>query len=119
MHPPTISIRPTKLGRGVFAEKSFVKNELIETAPTICDCKTNFTGRMSDYVFQHAFKPGCHAIAFGYGSMYNHSTNPSAEYIHKPNDTMEVRALCDIPKGDEILFSYGDDYWKSRGIKPK
>jgi hypothetical protein len=119
MFPPSLSVRSTRIGRGVFAEKPFTVGEVIELAPTISDCKTKFTGRTSDYLFRHCNNPNCSVVAFGYASMYNHSNNPSASWKHKPNDTMEVTALCDIKKGDEIFVSYGDKYWKSRGVKPK
>ncbi len=119
MNPPLVSIGQTAMGRGVFANKSFAKDEIIEVAPTITDCGNEFTGRMDDYWFSSSYKPKCKVVAFGYASMYNHKNNPTAKWTVKENDTMEIKALEDISKGDEIYISYGDNYWKSRGIKPK
>lgn len=119
MNPPSVSIRPTPIGRGVFAEKEFVEGEIIEVAPTITDCKTNFADRMEDYLFSHNTDPKCSVIAFGYASMYNHKNNPTAEWKVNDNDTMEITALTNISKGDEIFISYSDDYWKSRDIQPE
>mmetsp|Transcript_18441 Transcript_18441/g.21216 ORF Transcript_18441/g.21216 Transcript_18441/m.21216 type:complete len:479 (+) Transcript_18441:48-1484(+) len=38
--------------------------------------------------------------------MINHSPNPNAEFIRE-GDTLEVRALRDIPAEDEVFISYG------------
>jgi hypothetical protein len=117
MYPPVVSIHKTKTGRGVFAEKSFMEGEVIEVAPTISDCKTKFTGRMRDYIFSSY--TNCPVVGFGYASIYNHKNNPTAEWNVKENETIEIKALKNISKGDEIFVSYGDEYWRSRGVKPK
>ncbi len=120
MNPPIISIRPTiTMGRGVFAEKPFVEGEIIEVAPTISDNTTKFTGLTSKYLFGDITDPTRRVIAFGYASMYNHKKNPNARWILKPNETIEIKAFCDIAKDEEIFISYGSVYWKSTGIKPE
>ncbi len=119
MNPPSVSIRPTPIGRGVFAEKEFVEGEIIEVAPTISDCTTKFTGLMGNYIFTDYNRPTCNIIAFGCASMYNHKNDPTAEWIVQPNDTIEIKALTNISKGQEIFISYGNEYWDSMGIQPK
>ena len=120
MNPPIISIRSTStMGRGVFAEKSFVEGEVIEIAPTISDNTTKFTGLMSKYLFGDITDPTRRVIAFGYASMYNHKKSPNARWILKSNETIEIKAACNITKDEEIFISYGSVYWKTRDIQPE
>ncbi len=75
--------RTTKKGLGVFALKSFKTGELIESAPVlIFDTK----GRkrlertyLSHYVYPWRSTRGA-ALVLGYGSLYNHSFTPNADW---------------------------------------
>ena len=47
-------------------------------------------------------------------SFVNHSCNPNTEYVctrEKSATIVKVRALTDIKRGDEILVSYGENYF--------
>jgi len=48
--------------------------------------------------------------------VYNHSESPNAEWEIYEEDYRFVRffALEKISKGEEILHSYGTEYWESR-----
>jgi len=47
------------------------------------------------------------AIALGFGSLYNHSTHPNAEFIPDySDDTIIFTALRDIAAGEEITVDY-------------
>ena len=54
--------------------------------------------------------------------MYNHSNDPNAEVatenINIDDRTLKVVAIKDITPNNEVTISYGDDYWKTRNIKP-
>jgi SET domain-containing protein len=50
----------------------------------------------------------------GYGSLYNHSDEPNAEYTHEADDAYSFMAVRDIAAGEEITISYGDEWWETR-----
>lgn len=108
-------------GRGVFANQSIKAGEIVEIAPIILE-KTHKIIKDSNvmqYVFYSDASETEYAIAFGYGSMYNHSDTNNAEWkVDKPNLRLIVTAIKDIPKGAEIYVSYGSRYWSSRGVEP-
>ena len=102
-----------KYGRGIFANKKFNKDDIIELAPYIEDDSTNMVGIIRDYVFRKDAEAVRSVIAFGYAPLYNHSDTPSA--IWKVDDSyVVIKALQPIKKNDEIFVSYGDGYWTSR-----
>jgi SET domain-containing protein len=55
----------------------------------------------------------------GYGSFYNHSSDPSAEYIEEVEDTLTFKALREIPAGEEITIDYGSQWWEDRELEPE
>ena len=98
-------------GRGVFANKNFNNNEVIEKAPYIEDKTSNFVGLIRNYIFNKTETNSI--VAFGFGSLYNHSDFPNANW--KINgDYIEITSSKPITKDDEILISYGKSYWNSR-----
>jgi len=63
---------------------------------------------LHDYVFQQSME-GFAYWAMGYGGIYSHSENPNAYWKIKfgqERDTVEIRALRDIAKGEEITYRY-------------
>jgi SET domain-containing protein len=55
-------------------------------------------------------------IPLGYAMVYNHSSNPNAEWDIDEEDNRFVRffAVEEIKQGEEILHDYGTAYWESR-----
>lgn len=100
-----------KYGRGIFGNKDFLINEIIEKAPFIEDQLDNFNGISRDYVFNT--KNNKAALAFGYVSLYNHSDVPNAMWYFD-NDKIIIKTQAPIKKGQEIFISYGNEYWKTR-----
>lgn len=52
----------------------------------------------------------------------NHSKNPNVtafQYMAKEGPRIIFIADKTIPKGAELFFNYGDDYWNNVGFKPK
>jgi SET domain-containing protein len=100
-----------KLGRGVFATKSFKKGDLIEVAPIIVlDWKdTVLVERtlMSQYIYSYSIDTVC--IGLGYTSLYNHSLRPNAEY-DVDGDRIEIRAVRAIKSGAQIKVNYNGDH---------
>lgn len=100
-----------KFGRGIFANKIFNKDEIIEKAPYIEDKTSNFSGLLRDYIFGK--NDGNSIVGFGYSSLYNHSDSPNASW-KITDDYIEIKAIKPINKDDEILISYGNSYWNTR-----
>lgn len=72
---------------------------------------------LEDYYFD---AKGKHAIFTGFGVIYNHSDDPNADYtINMKNRVTTIKANRTIRKGEEILLSYGDEWFSSRGWKAK
>lgn len=111
---PSIEIKNSeKIGsRGVFALKNYKKNDIIEICPTISEETSKFDGILKDYIFKY---DDTHSLlAFGFCSMYNHSDDYNALWTVLSKNQIKMYATKDIKKGEEILTSYGDGYWKTR-----
>jgi SET domain-containing protein len=104
-----INIRKSKgKGRGVFANKKIRAGSVIEICPVLVlpskDWKFIKHTRMGHYVFD--WEKGKTGLAFGYGSLYNHSEKPNCGW-RKDEDSLSYIATRTIQKGEEICISYG------------
>jgi SET domain-containing protein len=108
-----ITRRTLKKGLGVFALKDFKEGEIIESAPVlIFDTK----GRknlektlLSHYVYPWRSTRGA-ALVLGYGSIYNHSFSPNADWKQNfKTKCMVYRALRPIKKGEEVTVNYNGE----------
>lgn len=110
----TIAIKRTaNKGWGVFALKDFYPGEVIENAPVlIFDTKSRKTLEktiLSNYIYPWRSTRGA-ALAFGYGSIYNHSFTPNADWKQNfKTKCMVYRCIKDIKKGEEILINYNGE----------
>lgn len=108
-------------GKGVYSKIDILKGTIIEIACVlpIETCIVNDT-QLIDYLFRNPYKKGESLIAFGYGSMYNHSDDPHVEFEYdKLINKMIYRAIKDIKAHEEIYVSYGEGWWKDRTIDKK
>jgi SET domain-containing protein len=101
-------------GRGVFANKDYKINDILEICPTIKLSK-NFGGPLQKYVYK--YDDVNTLVAFGYCSIYNHSDFPNANYRVLNENQLEIKIIKDIKKGEEIFISYGELYWKNNNKK--
>lgn len=111
-----VQVKKSKLhGYGVFANKTIRKNEIIEECYIImCTGKDR---KLEDYYFDVKNK---YALFTGYGIIYNHSDEPNAKYrINAKRLLTTIIANKTIHKGEEIFISYGEEWFKSRNMKPK
>lgn len=104
-------------GRGVFARQDIQKGTVVESSPVIVLPDSEFLdGKTEDIkLHQHIFwwsdEVGKEtALGWGYLALYNHSEkSPNVEMeTGKRPETMDVRAIRDIRKGEELVFDYGD-----------
>lgn len=97
--------------RGVYAASEIVKNDLIEFCPVITlnteDTIKIHQTKLHDYYFVWDLEAKTSAIALGFGSIYNHSENPNAEFLlDKDNMQINFFALSKIGIGEEITTNY-------------
>jgi SET domain-containing protein len=105
-------------GLGVFCVDKIYSGELIEECP-ILTLPIEFgevTSLLIDYRFN--WPSGSNnwreqVVALGFGSFYNHSSNPNAYwYSSEDRRTFHFIASRDIEVGEEIFVWYGDEaYW--------
>jgi SET domain-containing protein len=102
-------------GYGVFAAKTIKKGELIEECYMLV---TNGGDRgLEDFYFDVNGKYG---IFTGFGSIYNHSDDPNADYVIKRKMCIvTIKAIKTIPKEKEIFITYGNEWFSSRGRKAR
>lgn len=99
-------------GRGVFANDMIPLGTLIEIAPVIilpaADLKMIHQHTiLHDYYFLWSDDEKEGALALGYGSLYNHSYTPNAEYYtNRDTMTIDIFSIEDILAGEEISFNY-------------
>jgi len=114
-----IQVRPSSLGgRGVFAAKPIREGALLEECPVIIsdeDCEA-----FGDYIFVWGDgQDDRRALPLGYGACYNHSSNPNAHW--QPDESralLIIWAVRDIAADEEILISYGPEWFPTRGLHP-
>lgn len=104
-------------GWGVFALDDIAAGTLVEICPAvIIDAEhaemvddTELWGLTFDW------GDGCHALALGHGSLFNHSQDPSV-YAELDHDaaTIEFTAVRNIAAGEELTLRYvadDNDLW--------
>jgi len=105
--------RTSKKGRGVFALKDFKTGDIIESCPVI---NVNTKERkhcektiLNFYIYPwRSTRSG--SIVLGYGSIYNHSFDPNADWKQNfKTECMVYRAIKPIKKGEEILVNYNGE----------
>ena len=113
--PPTsIRIAETQHGRGVIATAEIAQGETIEVCPLLELGEAESRGLLNDYTVSLGDdRPGV-VLLLGYGSLYNHSDEPNAEYIAEAEDAYTFVALRDISVGEQITISYGEEWWATR-----
>lgn len=101
-----------KKGRGVFTAQRIPAGSSIESCPVIilspADTERVHETYLHDYYFLWG-EDGSSAIALGWGSLYNHASQPSADYqMDIAHQSIDFVAIRDIEAGEEITVSYTD-----------
>jgi len=103
----------SKKGRGMFALRAFKVNEIIEVCPVIPmnpSERKRCEGTILDYYIYPWRSTRGAAMVLGYGSIYNHSFEPNADWKQNfRSTTMIYRALQPIRKGEEITVNYNGE----------
>src|SRR5207237_10466933 len=95
-------------GRGVFARCAIKRGAVIERVPVaVMPIKLVVDGwknpALSRYFY--VWSKTTIAVSLGYGSLYNHSYTPNADY-EQGTQVLVYRALRDIKPGEEITVNY-------------
>jgi uncharacterized protein len=104
----------TPKGLGVFASRDIGVDEVVEVTPVI-QLKSNYWDlheQMQQRVYDWARlagQNGVHALALGYGSMYNHE-NPANVRYSACYDGMAIAFVAARPirMGEELTINYND-----------
>jgi hypothetical protein len=103
----------TPRGRGVFANKAFVKGEVVEICPVIV-LSTPYSELIEElrlivfqWIREKPPKRNVQALVLGYGSLYNHA-NPSNMRWEADRPALVIRYVADrdIGNGEELTINY-------------
>ena len=112
-----VEVREGRLGRGVFATRGFAKGETVEVCPTLELADSESVGRLGDYVFGTEDEQVV-LLILGFGSLYNHSSDPNLEYVQDAPDAIIFLTLREVEAGEELTIDYGVEWWEGRGLVP-
>ena len=98
-------------GAGVFAARDIEPGDIIEICPVLLFPKSELEHVrrtvLDDYYFDWGDEGLWYAFALGYGSLYNHSYEPNAEYgMDFDAKTIDIYCIRPIGAGEEILINY-------------
>ena len=111
----SIFVAPSDLhGLGVFAGRDIEAGEIIEICPVLLFPKSQLQyvrqTILDDYYFDWGEDGEWYALCLGYGSLYNHSYSPNAEYgMDFENKTIDFYCVRNVRAGFEIFINYNGD----------
>jgi uncharacterized protein len=101
---------PSELHRmGVFAAQDLEPGEMLEICPVLLFPKEELAHIDKTILYDYYFDwtPDQYAICLGYGSLYNHSYAPNAEYdMDFEGQTIDFECIKPIKAGEEITVNY-------------
>ena len=105
--------RVAKKGRGVFAARNFKVGDVIENCPVLTfntkERKQLEKTSLNYYIYPWRSTRGA-SLILGYGSIYNHSYHPNADWKQNfKTVSMVYRAIKPIKKGEEITVNYNSE----------
>ncbi len=100
-------------GLALFAIRTIAKGEIIEECPilplTPTERKHSEKTILNHYIYPWRSTRSA-AVVFGYGSIYNHSFTPNADWKQNfKTSRMVYRALRDIKSGEELTVNYNGE----------
>lgn len=110
-------------GMGVFATRLYAPGQLIERGKFLETRSVDVSkgSIIYDYVFQSPTSDDNIVLALGAVSLFNHAASPwlqNADHDVSPRGHVDIVSRRWIWPGEEILISYGTDYWESREVSP-
>lgn len=101
-------------GRGIVAAEPIAADTVFERSPVIEIPQEEIVHIRRTELHNYFFKWGSEredaAIALGFGSLFNHSYEPNADFSNNLDDkTIDFVALRPIAAGEEITINYNGD----------
>ncbi|MEH2136563.1 SET domain-containing protein [Nostoc sp.] len=96
-------------GRGIFAQKHFLKGEIVERSPVVVIPaeQVEFLDKTILGNYYYDWEDKAAALALGFASLFNHSYEPNTYYVKKfAEGEVELIAYRDIEAGEEITANY-------------
>lgn len=106
----------TVSGRGAFALQKISESDIIERCPALEVNEQDVGGELLNYVF-YGSTQSTRLVVMGNGMLFNHSSTPNVAYYREQSAlgvVLVLYALRNISKGEELFYSYGDDWWTTR-----
>ena len=106
----------TVSGRGAFALQKISEGDIIERCPALEVNEQDVGGELLNYVF-YGSTESTRLVVMGNGMLFNHSSTPNVAYYREQSAlgvVLVLYALRNISKGEELFYSYGDDWWTTR-----
>jgi hypothetical protein len=104
---PSVEIRSTRVGRGVFARQRFRRGQIVGDVCGQVFCDHNYGSPFCMELGQgRVLEP------LGVFRFLNHSCEPNCELFYQPSDQGDppdrlwLKALCSIAPGDELTIDY-------------
>ena len=116
--PVGLEIKEGRYGRGVFATRHFDTGDAVECCPTLELPGDQVVGQLGDYVFGSNEHEDDVILLLGYGMLYNHSSEPNAEYVQEAPRVIMFQTLRAVEPGEELFIDYGEEWWSTRNRKP-
>lgn len=116
VRPPAVEVKNTGTakGLGVYAVRDFRLGELVEECPVIVFAVSDWENlpqkikeRIFDWSGLTSGSSGQHALALGYGSLYNHANPASLKYSAvRSTMILQFSANREIRAGEELTINY-------------
>lgn len=106
----------TVSGRGAFALKKISEGDIIERCPALEVTDQDVGGELLNYVF-YGSTESARLVVMGNGMLFNHSSTPNVAYYREQGALgveLVLYALRNINEGEELFYTYGDDWWSTR-----
>ena len=111
--PRRLYLSPSPIhGIGVFAATERRPGTLLEVSPVLVVCHKHVPALQQSVLYRYYFHwpPAAAALALGYGSLYNHSYQPTASFeIDTERGVIVFTAIQPICQNQEITINYNGD----------
>lgn len=124
----------TPKGRGVFTRQDYRAGDIVETSPVleVQSAFADLARPLQLVVYSWGYLTGDErkdvwGVALGFGSLFNHSSQPNLVYSADPDRRAIVyRATRQIDAGEELTIDYnadvdpgtGGDWFETMGVAP-
>jgi uncharacterized protein len=111
--PRRLYLRSSRIhGIGVFAAAECRLGALLEVSPVLVVCPKHVPALQPTSLYRYFFSwpPAAVALALGYGSLYNHSYQPTARFkMDIEQGVIVFTAIQPISQNQEITINYNGD----------